>query len=74
MAQPPMPPKKPVTILAPPCAKHSRLVSPLVSVNSSIKFRVIKDSIKPIAANINAYGKINLMVTKLKGTLLKISN
>ena len=54
MAQPPIPPKKPVTIFAPPCAKHSLLEFPLVSVNSSTKFSVIKDSIKPIAANIRA--------------------
>ena len=54
MAQPPIPPKNPVTILAPPCAKHSLFAFPLVSVNSSTKFSVIKDSINPMAARIKA--------------------
>ena len=54
MAHPPIPPKSPVTMFAPPCAKHSLLEFPLVSVSSSTKFNVIKDSIKPIAAKIKA--------------------
>jgi len=48
---------------------HSLLPLPRVSVISSIKRSVNKDSIKPIAASINAYGKIMPNVSKLKGTL-----
>ena len=54
IAHPPIPPKNPVTTLAAPWATHSLLEFPLVSVNSSIKLRVIKDSISPIAAKIRA--------------------
>ena len=69
MAQPPIPPNKPVRIFAPPCAIHSRLEFPRVSVKSSIRLSVIKDSINPMAANISAYGKINLKVVKFNGML-----
>ena len=74
IAQPPIPPKKPVTIFAPPCAIHSRLEFPRVSVKSSTKLRVIKDSINPIAARIPAYGRINKKVSKFIGILEKVSN
>ena len=54
IAQPPMPPKKPVTTLAAPCAAHSRVGWPTVSVMSSIRFSVSSDSIRPMAARISA--------------------
>ena len=54
IAQPPIPPKNPVITLALPCAIHSRLEFPRVSVKSSTKLRVIRDSINPIAASIPA--------------------
>ena len=52
IAQPPMPPKKPVTVLATPWARHSREASPLVSVISATTFKVSKLSISPMAARI----------------------
>ncbi len=54
IAQPPIPPNKPVTVLAIPCPIHSLSVDPLVSVRSSIKRKVINDSINPTDAKINA--------------------
>ena len=73
MAHPPIPPNSPVMILAPPWAIHSRLEFPRVSVKSSIKFKVIKDSINPMAASIKAYGKMNDNVFIFKGILVKVS-
>jgi hypothetical protein len=46
MAQPPIPPNNPVTIFAPPCAKHSLFEFPLVSVNSSIKLKHLSEDCK----------------------------
>ena len=63
MAHPPIPPKKPVTTLATPCPTHSRVLFPRVSVSSSIKVSVIKDSIKPTAARITATGAMNRKVS-----------
>ena len=54
MAQPPIPPKKPVTEFANPWAKHSWLAPPLLLVISPTKFKVNKLSISPIDAKINA--------------------
>ena len=54
MAQPPMPPKKPVATLATPWPTHSLLLRPRVSVISSISVKVSKDSINPMAAKIRA--------------------
>lgn len=54
ITQPPMPPKNPVTTLAAPCARHSRLGMPRVSVIASIRFKVSSDSIKPTVAMITA--------------------
>ena len=65
IAQPPIPPKKPVTIFAKPCARDSLLGLPRVSVISSIKLSVNKVSIKPIQASKKAYGKIIINVSKL---------
>ena len=68
MAQPPMPPKNPVAVLAMPCATHSLLPRPLLSVISSTSRSVNRDSIRPIAARITAYGKIIISVSRLNGT------
>ena len=54
IAQPPIPPKKPVTKLAEPCAKHSLLAPPCSPVISPTRFKVNKLSIKPINARIIA--------------------
>ena len=54
IAHPPIPPNNPVIIFAPPCAMHSLLEFPRVSVSSSIRLSVINDSISPIAARIKA--------------------
>ena len=54
MAHPPIPPKKPVTVLEIPWAKHSLLAPPFLLVISPTKFRVNKLSINPIAAKIIA--------------------
>ena len=58
MAHPPIPPNKPFNIFPNPCAKLSLFPLPLESVSSSIKLRVIKDSIRPTAANRNAVESI----------------
>ena len=54
IAQPPIPPKNPVTRLAAPCAIHSWLAPPFCSVISPTRFKVSKLSINPIAAKISA--------------------
>ncbi|CAI8319218.1 MAG: Uncharacterised protein [Oceanospirillaceae bacterium UBA2001] len=54
MAQPPIPPNKPVTVLATPWPTHSLFPRPRVPVISSTRVRVNNDSIKPIAAKIIA--------------------
>ncbi len=50
IAQPPMPPKKPVTMLAMPWPIDSRVLSERVSVMSSTSLAVISDSIRPTSA------------------------
>ena len=50
IAQPAMPPRKPVTVLAMPWPTHSRFRSLLVSVSSSTMDAVIRDSSRPTAA------------------------
>ena len=54
IAQPPMPPKKPVTVLATPCAMHSWLAPPRWPVMSPTRFSVRRLSIRPIAARMTA--------------------
>ena len=56
MAQPPMPPKKPVTMLATPWPQASRVLCEWVSVMSSTSLAVISDSISPTRAMARAYG------------------
>ena len=67
MAHPPIPPKKPVITLAVPCPRHSRVLLPRVSVNSSIKVRVINDSINPTAARMKEKGAMKVRVSQFKG-------
>ncbi len=50
IAQPPMPPKRPVTMLAMPWPIDSRVLSERVSVMSSTSLAVISDSIRPTSA------------------------
>ena len=54
MAQPPMPPKKPVTTLAVPWAMHSCEAPPRWPVISPTRFSVSRLSIRPMAARIIA--------------------
>ena len=54
IAQPPMPPKKPVTVLATPWAMHSWLAPPRLPVISPTRFSVSRLSIRPMAARITA--------------------
>ena len=54
IAQPPMPPKNPVTMLAMPCPMDSRVLLEWVSVISSTSLAVISDSIRPTSAIANA--------------------
>ncbi len=50
IAQPAMPPMKPVAVLAMPWPMHSRFLSLGVSVSSSTMVAVISDSSRPTAA------------------------
>lgn len=50
MAQPPMPPKKPVTMLATPWPTDSRVLLERVSVMSSTSWAVMRDSMRPTRA------------------------
>ena len=52
MAQPAMPPMKPVAMLATPWPTHSRLLSLLVSVMSSTMVAVMSDSSKPTTMSV----------------------
>ncbi len=68
IAQPPMPPKKPVTMLATPCPTDSRVLEERVSVMSSTSLAVISDSISPTSAMANAYGATVVSVSTVNGT------
>ena len=50
IAQPPMPPKNPVMMLAPPWPHASRVLSEWVSVMSSTSLAVSSDSRRPTSA------------------------
>src|SRR5699024_7587218 len=67
MAQPPMPPKNPVTKLAMPWPLHSRRLSLGESVKSSTICAVIMDSSNPTAAIVSENGKIICSVSKVNG-------
>ncbi len=68
MAQPPMPPKNPVTMLAMPWPMDSRVLLERVSVMSSTSFAVISDSIRPTSAMASAYGATVVRVSSVNGT------
>ncbi len=71
MAQPPIPPKNPLIVLAIPCAMDSRFALPLLAVISSTMFSVRSDSTNPTPAITKEYGKISCNVSQLRGTLGK---
>ena len=64
MAQPPMPPKNPVTMLATPCPQPSRVLSECESVMSSTSLAVISDSSSPTIAIASAYGAMIRSVSR----------
>ena len=69
IAQPPMPPKKPVTMFATPCPQASRVLGERVSVMSSTSFAVMRDSSSPTKAMASANGKMICSVSSVNGTL-----
>ena len=54
IAQPAMPPRKPLAILATPCPIHSRLLLLVVSVRSSTMVAVMSDSSSPTTISVTA--------------------
>ncbi|KAG1227375.1 hypothetical protein G6F68_019603 [Rhizopus microsporus] len=68
IAQPAMPPRKPVTVLATPWPTHSRLRSLGVSVMSSTICRVIIDSSRPTTASVADTGSRMRNVSQVSGT------
>ncbi|MNY37673.1 hypothetical protein D3C86_1722520 [compost metagenome] len=68
MAQPPMPPKKPLVTLAAPCAIASLLALPFVPVISSTIDKVSNDSIRPTPAITREKGKMIFRVSSENGT------
>ena len=69
IAQPPMPPKTPVTMFATPCPQASRVLWERVSVMSSTSLAVIRDSSRPTKAMARANGKMTCRVSSVNGTL-----
>ncbi len=68
IAQPAMPPKKPVTIFASPCPFASRFLSLPVPVMSSIRVAVISDSSRPTTASDKEYGRIVSSISRVTGS------
>src|SRR5690554_309177 len=68
IAQPPIPPKKPVVILATPWAKHSLLPLPLESVISSTTDKVSRLSSRPTMAITIEKGNMIVKVSQFRGT------
>gem|GEM_PF-5201183 len=68
IAQPAMPPRKPVAVLARPWPTHSRLRWLGVSVMSSTICRVIIDSSRPTTASVADTGSRMRSVSQLSGT------
>ena len=68
IAQPPIPPKKPVTRLATPWPQPSRVLSEWVSVMSSTSLAVMSDSMSPTSAIASAYGAMIWRVSSVSGT------
>ena len=71
MAQPPMPPKNPVMMLAAPWPHASRVLCEWVSVTSSTSLAVISDSSSPTRAMARANGPMMDNVCRVSGTLGK---
>jgi hypothetical protein len=61
IAHPPMPPKKPVTVLATPCATYAWRAPPRWFVMSPTRLSVSRLSIRPMAARFTAQG---IMISK----------
>ena len=74
IAQPPMPPKKPVMMLAAPWPQASRVLSEWVSVMSSTSLAVRSDSSRPTRAIARAYGAMICSVSRFSGTSGKNSD
>ena len=74
IAHPPIPPKKPVTMLAAPCAQDSRVLFERVSVMSSTSLAVISDSSRPTSAMVRANGAMIRKVSRSSGTSGKNSD
>jgi hypothetical protein len=68
MAQPPMPPKAPVTRFATPWPHVSRVLFECESVTSSTSLAVIRDSRMPTSATARAYGAMTRRVAQVSGT------
>src|SRR5699024_5103353 len=68
IAQPPMPPKKPVMMFAAPWAQDSRVLLERVSVMSSTSLAVINDSNRPTRAMPSAKGAMIWNVSQVNGT------
>ena len=69
IAQPPMPPKKPVMMLDAPWPHASRVLGEWLSVMSSTSLAVISDSSRPTSASPSAYGAMIWSVSSVNGTL-----
>ena len=68
MAQPPMPPKNPVMMLAAPWPQASRVLFEWVSVTSSTSLAVSSDSRIPTRAIARANGAMMRRVSRFSGT------
>ncbi len=68
MAQPPMPPKAPVTMFATPWPQVSRDLFERVSVTSSTSLAVMSDSRMPTRATASAYGAMIRSVSQVRAT------
>ena len=68
-AQPPMPPRKPVTMFATPWPQDSRVLLERVSVMSSTSLAVMSDSSSPTSAMDSAKGAMTWSVSQVRGTL-----
>lgn len=64
IAHHPIAPKNQQTLFAIPCPMDSLLLFPRVSVISSIRERVIRDSVSPIIARMSAYGVIIFIISR----------
>lgn len=74
IAHHPIAPKNPHTPFAIPCPTDSLLLLPRFSVISSIKDKVISDSVSHIIAKIRAYGVIILIISKNHTSITGIWN